>query len=234
LKDELRARVLMFSRQNPVRAGCYMSDGVIMLADADGRPRRICAADALRIPGLHNLENALAAMTCASAAGASLQSAGEVLAEFEGVPHRLEEVGEINGVTFINDSQATVPSAVVVALQALHQPIILIAGGQPKVSDFSEMGEAIAQRVKSLIVIGQAGPQIAQAAARKGFTSIEPAASLSEAVRRAFEVADKGDVVLLSPGCASFDQFKNMEHRGQVFKEAVADLMKKGASSARR
>jgi len=224
LAGSLRARVLRFSRQEEVSAGVFVYGEWVVLSDGAGARRRVLRLASVPLPGAHNLDNVLAAVACASAAGVSLENVENALASFRAGPHRLEEVACVGGVTFIDDSEATTPSAVAAALEAFQQPIILIAGGQAKVDDFGELGRAIARRAKVLLPIGEAGPTIAQAAARSGFEHIEPAGNLEQAVRRAFALAQPGDVVLLSPACASFDQFKNLEQRGEAFKAAVAAL----------
>ena len=142
------------------------------------------------------------------------------------MPNRLEEVDTIGGVTFYNDSQGTTPVAVCMALRAFAAtPPVLIAGGRAKVTDFAELGRAIAAQAKALIVIGEAADLIAAAthAANPAFP-IHRSASLPEAVQLAHALAQPAGIVLLSPACASFDMFRNMEHRGEVFRQAVAAL----------
>jgi UDP-N-acetylmuramoylalanine--D-glutamate ligase len=184
----------------------------------------------VRLRGRHNLYNVLAALAAAHVLGCDLESAEAVLSEFKGVENRLEEVAVVNGVTFINDSQATIPEAVEVALEAMEAPAVLIAGGRPKVSDFSSLGKTIAHRAKALITIGEAAEAIAGAAKAAGMKSSRQAASLPEAVETAYALAGPGGIVLLSPACASFDMFNNMAHRGEVFREAVRALEAKSKS----
>jgi UDP-N-acetylmuramoylalanine--D-glutamate ligase len=140
---------------------------------------------------------------------------------FRAMPHRLENVDEIDGVLYVDDSKSTNPGSVVAALHAYTRPIVLIAGGRAKGTDFLEMGVAIRQRAKALVVMGEAGNEIASHA--KG-TETEHAASMIEAVQKARELASSGDVVLLSPGCASFDMFRSAEDRGEQFAAAVHAL----------
>lgn len=190
--------------------------------------RRVCKTDQVKLRGKHNLYNVLAALAAAHCAGADLEKAGEVLADFRGVANRLEEVGVVNGVTFINDSQATVPEAVKVALEAMEAPTVLIAGGRPKIGDFSPVAEAIVKHAKALVVIGEAAELIGAAVKQRGFAAVHHAASLPEAVQTAFSLARPGEIVLMSPACASFDMFRNMAHRGEVFRQAVRALAEKG------
>jgi UDP-N-acetylmuramoylalanine--D-glutamate ligase len=134
----------------------------------------------------------------------------------------------VEGVTFINDSQATIPQAAEVALEAMEAPAVLIAGGRPKVSDFSALAAVIAKRAKALVLIGEAAEMIAAAAKGAGFSAIHREKSLPEAVRTAFSIAAPGEIVLMSPACASFDMFTNMAHRGEVFRQTVRALKEAG------
>jgi len=134
----------------------------------------------------------------------------------------------IDGVTFVNDSQGTAPFATLCGLEAFEEPLVLIAGGQAKVDDFSELGEAIAKRCKSLVVIGEAAQRIADAARRAGFEPIQFSRTMDDAVRKAFDEARPHGVVLLSPACASFDMFRGYAHRGEEFKRVVAELKTTG------
>ena len=140
---------------------------------------------------------------------------------FRPMPHRLESVAEIEGVLYVDDSKATNPASVIAALRSFDRPIVLIAGGRSKRSTFRAMGAAMRRRVKALVAIGEAGPEIARAA--PDVESVE-AYSMEEAVHRARSIASPGDVVLLSPGCASFDMFASAEERGQRFAAVLAEL----------
>jgi UDP-N-acetylmuramoylalanine--D-glutamate ligase len=146
---------------------------------------------------------------------------GTTLREFKGVPHRLEYVAEINGVKYINDSKGTNPDASIKALDAYSEPIVLIAGGKNKGSDFRELAVKIKEKVRVLVVVGQCADIITAAMEEIGFSNILPAADFHEAVHLAKKNARPGDVVLLSPACASWDMFKNFEERGDLFKELV-------------
>jgi UDP-N-acetylmuramoylalanine--D-glutamate ligase len=225
LADQVRSQVAPFSRTEVLGRGVYVDDGQIVAAPpVTSDWHAVASVSALRLRGKHNLENALAAIAAAGAVGADLGTVEKTLASFEGVPNRLEEVATVRGVMFINDSQATNPTAVERALEAIEEPIILIAGGRPKVPDFTEFGRTAARRVAALITIGEAGPAIAAAARAAGLEQVRPADTLEQAVRLAFDLAAPGDVVLLSPACASFDMFHNMAHRGEVFRRAVAEI----------
>jgi UDP-N-acetylmuramoylalanine--D-glutamate ligase len=184
--------------------------------------REVCRVGDIRIRGVHNLENALAAIAAAALAGGSGEAAKAVLAEFPGLPHRLEPVAVLGGVQFVNDSKGTSVGAVVRSLESFAGPVILIAGGRDKGSDFTPLRPMVAGRVKALVLIGEAREKIARALA--GVAPVHSAESMEEAVRRARALAAPGDVVLLSPACASFDMFRDFEDRGRAFKAAVRDL----------
>jgi len=221
-----RAKIIRTSMREKMPGGVYVEDGQI-ISEMQGSPATIMPCDAVRLRGEHNLSNALEAIAAVAALGLPVERvAAQVLSTFRGVPNRLEELDTVNGVTFFNDSQGTTPMAVHMALQAFAAtPPVLIAGGQAKVSDFSELGADIATYARALIVIGEAAESIAGATrqADPDFP-IRLAATLPEAVRLGYELAQPDGVVLLSPACASFDMFRNMEHRGDVFRQAVAEL----------
>ncbi|MDP8230558.1 MAG: UDP-N-acetylmuramoyl-L-alanine--D-glutamate ligase [Candidatus Gorgyraea atricola] len=172
----------------------------------------------------HNIENEnfLAAMSVASLEGVSEDVMLRVISEFKGIEHRLEYVSTINGVDFINDSKATTVSSVEWALKSLNERIVLIMGGRYKGGDFSRLKDFVNKKVNYIIAIGEARPQIKKGLA--GTKEILEEEDLEKAVRTAFEKADKGDKILLSPGCSSFDMFKNYEDRGRVFKELCLKL----------
>lgn len=222
-----RARIIRVSTAQPVPGGVYLQDGKI-ISEVQGTPLTVMDTGDIRLKGAHNLANVLEAVAAVAALGLPVdQVAARVLAAFRGVPNRLEEVATVNGVTFYNDSQGTTPVAVRMALRAFAAtPPVLIAGGRAKVSDFAELGRDIAASARALIVIGEAAEAIAQAtrAADVEFP-IYHAETLPDAVKRGYALATPSGVVLLSPACASFDMFRNMEHRGEVFRQAVASVL---------
>ena len=171
---------------------------------------------------MHNLENALAAAAVSLAAGASVKAVAKVLREFPGLEHRLEFVRELNGVSYINDSKGTNVGAVEKSLLSFTEPVVLLAGGLDKHSDFSPLKKLVRERVKRLVLFGKAADVIGEAIG--GETDTVRAESLKDAVLKAKDAASKGDVVLLSPACASFDMFKDFEDRGRQFKEIVRKL----------
>jgi UDP-N-acetylmuramoylalanine--D-glutamate ligase len=220
------ARIVRVSPTHPVAGGVYVDDEVIV-SELQGTATPLVALAAIRLKGSHNLANILEALAAVEALGLPVAHvASEVLSTFRGVPNRLEEVDVVDGVTFYNDSQGTTPIAVQMALQAFApQAPVLIAGGRPKISDFAELGRDISTSAHALVVIGEAAELIATAVheANPNFP-VYRATTLPEAVRQAFTLAKPAGIVLLSPACASFDMFRNMEHRGGIFRDAVAAL----------
>jgi UDP-N-acetylmuramoylalanine--D-glutamate ligase len=211
------ATVIPFSRQLRFNPGACLFEGHLMF-----NGRRIIAADELRISGLHNLENALAAAALSLLAGADIGSVASVLRKFPGLEHRLEFVREKDGVSYINDSKGTNVGAVVKSVEGFSRPVILIAGGLDKGSDFSPLCDLFKHKVKLLVLIGKAADKMASVLGRATETVF--AKTLQDAVRLASDRAARGDVVLLSPACASFDMFKDFEDRGKQFKDAVMSL----------
>lgn len=214
-------RKLSFGTDEPEVIGAGVMGDWIVLFDGS-ETTALMACDGLSLPGRHNLENALA-VVCA---GWDLGVSGDIIVHslkgFPGVPHRLETVREVEGVLWVNDSKATNVASGLVALDSFRGPIILLAGGRDKGSDFSSVAAQVADKVKSVILFGEAGPRIEEAWGE--CVSLERVANLAEAVRSASASAQPGDVVLLSPMCASFDEFNNYEERGETFKALVRDL----------
>lgn len=176
----------------------------------------------IALKGVHNYMNVMAAVLAANHTGISLDNICSVLKEFKGVEHRLEQVAEINSILFVNDSKATTVESLMYALQSFERPVILIAGGKDKGSDFSRLNHLIKKHVKLLILIGTAAKDM-----KNQWQNIKPvllADTMQNAVEQAFRSAEKNDVVLLSPACASFDMFDNFEDRGNQFKKCVSDL----------
>ena len=219
LRSLAQAQVVPFSLSEALPDGAEVADGWLRV-----KGRAVCRVEAVRLRGRHNLANALAALAAAGAAGALLDKAGETLARFEGLEHRLEMAAVVDGVTYVNDSQATTPDAAIVALESFPEHVALIAGGRPKVHDFTALAATIAKRGADLVVMGEAADEIAAAARVSGVRSIERAADLPSAVALARRRARPGDVVLLSPACASFDMFRNMAERGRMFKDIARGL----------
>lgn len=208
----------------PGAAGIYVRDGFIrcdLLGDRGEIP--VIALDDISLPGLHNVENVMAALAAAFCArGMRAEDVPELrrkIKEFKGVEHRIEFVAEISGIKFYNDSKATNVDSTLKALESFSGNIILILGGKDKGSDYTKLAALIAERVKLMVLIGAATDKIAAQLA--GVAPMVRADSMTDALAKAFEAGNPGDVILLAPACASFDMFSNYEHRGRVFKEAV-------------
>jgi UDP-N-acetylmuramoylalanine--D-glutamate ligase len=218
-------RVLQFSRRHPVAEGACL-DGTDVVVRLDDRQRRVCAAREIRLRGVHNLENVLAACALALAADIEPAAMREAIAGFTGVEHRLELVREVEGVSWYNDSIATSPERAVAALRSFDRPIVLLAGGRDKHLPWDEWAREVAQRVRVLVLFGEASDLIEQELARCGVAAPVPhrGETLERAVVIARREAQPGDVVLLAPGGTSFDAFRDFAARGQRFKEFVHQL----------
>jgi UDP-N-acetylmuramoylalanine--D-glutamate ligase len=221
LADTLAATVIPVSGTREVENGVFVRGRTIVSRVGTGE-KEIIAAQDLRIPGPHNLGNALAAVAAASAVGVEPEAAAQVLRRFHPLEHRLETVAEIDGVVYVNDSKATNVEAVSFALRSFDAPIVLIAGGRSKGADFSALADLVAEHVKRAILIGEAADAMERAFS--GLTSVERVDTLHDAVLCAGRAAYPDGVVLLSPACASFDMFRDFEDRGRQFKEEVAAL----------
>lgn len=185
--------------------------------------RSLMAVAELPLAGLHNAANALAAHALAYAVGAPDDVLSQALRSFRGLPHRMQQVAEHRGVLFLDDSKGTNVGATVAALSGMRRPVVLIAGGDGKGQDFTPLAPAVKQRARAVVLIGRDAERVARAIASSG-VPVERAAGMDEAVTTAFRASRKGDAVLLSPACASFDMFRNYEHRGEAFVAAVRRL----------
>ena len=227
LGSRTRAQVFWFSRQKEVQRGAWVRDGNIVFRDAKGQ-REIMQVSEIPLKGAHNLENVLAAVCAGVLMGCAPDKIRQAVRDFKAVEHRLEFVATIRGVDYYNDSKATNVDATIKALESFPANIHLILGGKDKGSDYTVLNELLRQRVKRVYTIGAAAAKIESQI--KG-PEIVPVETLENAIRKANATAQPGDVVLLAPACASFDQFKNYEHRGQVFKEIVRGLASEGVKS---
>jgi len=217
----LRARVMWFSvRKELGDQGVWLRGNELMFGD-----QILLNVDELKLRGMHNVENVAAAFAAGLAAGASVDSMAATAKQFNPVEHRLEFVAEINGVRFYNDSKATSVDATLKALEAFANDsgkIALILGGRGKKAPYEPLASLVKAKVRKLVLIGEDAETIAKELG--DFGSFEFASDMNNAVTRSFKSAEKGDVVLLAPACASFDMFESFEHRGKVFKSAVGDL----------
>ena len=227
LAPRTRARVLWFSRQRALEHGVFVQDGWVV-AKLNGHAEPMCPVAEIQLRGAHNVENVLAATACALWTGMDPAAIRKGIGAFRGVAHRIERVHDARGVTFYNDSKGTNVASTIVALQSFAEPVVLIAGGVGKGQDFAPLAAAARGRVRAAVLIGEDREQIRRPFAAVGIPT-EHAESMEDAVRQAAHRALIGDVVLLSPACASFDMFQNYEHRGEVFKDVVRRIVPSGA-----
>ena len=216
-----KARVIKFSQRDELSEGTFVKDGWVC-SRFNGTENIILAYDEIKLHGVHNLENILAATLAAIICGVSIKAIGSVLRGFSGLPHRMEFVRDFQGVNFINDSKGTNVGAVLKSLESISSPVILIAGGSAKGADFSLLRKSIGAKVRVAILLGESRQMMEKAL--MGAVQVKRADSLEEAVKLAHSLADEGDTVLLSPACSSLDMFANFEERGEIFKKAVREL----------
>ncbi len=218
-----RVQVVFFSGTKRLLNGVYYEDGAIYSAK-EGEAIKVIDVSQLQILGRHNYENAAAATAICQAFGVSLDIIRKGLREFVAVAHRIEFICEKNGVAFYNDSKGTNPDAAIKAVEAMVRPTILIGGGYDKNSTYDEWIESFGDKVKKLVLIGETSQKIADTAAAHGFTEVEMAGDLKDALDRCYKAAVPGDAILLSPACASWDMFKSYEERGRLFSEYARAL----------
>lgn len=225
LMQQVKARVMTFSRKGKVDCGAFVQDGR-MIVRWNGEERAVCDVTEIYIPGPHNLENALAAACVATAAGVPAPIIRHTLRTFRGVEHRIELVRELDGVRYINDSKGTNVDSTIKAVQTMTRPTAIILGGYDKHCDFTPLVKEMlaSDMIRSAVLIGETADQIEQTLVREGYTAIHRAGTLEEAVNTARALTEAGGCVLLSPACASFDMFADYEARGRIFKEIVNAL----------
>ncbi|MBF7097128.1 UDP-N-acetylmuramoyl-L-alanine--D-glutamate ligase [Alkalibacter mobilis] len=221
--EKTRAKVIFFSIKETVTNGAFLDQGMIKVAK-NGSSIDLMHISELKIPGMHNVKNVLAAAAVAYFYGIDVDVIKRVLCNFQGVEHRLEYVRELNGVTYYNDSKGTNTDAGITALDAIDGSVILIGGGYDKKSDFTDWINKFEGKVRKAYLIGETAKKIMNRAEELGFFSVEICSSLNEAVDKSHKEAKAGEVVLLSPACASWDMFDNYETRGNIFKELVNEL----------
>lgn len=217
-------KVYKVSREQDIEQGCFVRDGKIYLKMSEHEEEVMDTKD-LILPGKHNWENVCAAVVASIFAGAKMKSIVKVLKSFKGLPHRIELVKTVRGVRYYNDSFSTTPETAVAAIEAFEEPKVLILGGSSKNSDFTHLGEIISdtESIKAIIGIGVEWERIkAQLRIKNSkFRIIEGCKIMQDVVKKASEVATLGDIVLLSPACASFGMFKNYKDRGEQFRREV-------------
>ena len=224
MAESCKAQVVPFSRKEQLDDGVFVKNDNIVVKEKNGTEQIICPVTELKMIGQHNLENALAATGVCYYSGIKPEVIATVLRRFTGVEHRIEYSGKINGVKYYNDSKGTNTDATITALRALEENIILIAGGDAKGQNFDELLKEFKGRVKHMILLGRDAYLIEESAEKTGFKNIIHCKDMDECVKKAYEVAEPGDNVLLSPACASWDMYDNYEQRGEHFKDCVSRL----------
>ena len=215
--EGLRPRQHFFSRTDGIADGAFRFGGMLYLNGT-----AVMAASDVRLRGEHNIENVLASMAITSNYAVPSSTLTSVISEFRGVEHRIEYVASVRGVTFFNDSKATNVDSAIKAVDSFDHNIILILGGTDKGAPYGPLIRAMQGKVKHVLLIGEASERIASAIDNR--FPLTHMSSLEDAVREGAAIGEPGDIVLLSPACASFDMFENYEHRGRVFKKAVQEL----------
>jgi UDP-N-acetylmuramoylalanine--D-glutamate ligase len=221
LAKRLASRIACFSSSRRLSQGISLEAGRIIYHPLAGGTETY-PLDMVKIPGIHNIENVMAAIVAARWAGCRQDAIIDAVSHFRGVAHRMEYVGEKAGVVFYDDSKATNVGAVLRALETFSRPVVLLMGGRDKQGDFQSLGPMIKQKVRTLILFGEARTRIASLLG--DIVEAYQAATLREAMPLAWRAAAAGDVVLLAPGCASFDEFKDYKERGDVFKQWIGNL----------
>ncbi len=225
---ETKGKIYFVSREDECERGCFVKEGAIWIRD-DGQDQKVINTKDILIPGEHNWENACAATVAAYLSGVSIQNIANILKTFKGLEHRLELTATINGVRYYDDSFATTPDSTIAAIKAFVEPEILILGGSTKNADFKELGKTIlnAKNIKAIIGIGVEWERIKEklVGLSPDVLVLEGAVNMQAIVKGASKLAVDGDVVLLTPACASFDMFKNYKDRGEQFKKEVGKLI---------
>lgn len=224
MANRLKTRVMFFSSVRKLSEGLYLNGEEIIYA-GNGDCQTICNVNELRILGIHNYENVMAAVGITISIGVPIEAIRKAVLEFRCVEHRMEFVETINGITYYNDSKGTNPDASIRAIKAMRYPTVLICGGYDKKIPFDSLIEAFDKKIKYLVLFGQTREIIAETAKRHGFTNIILVDDLQEAVRESAKIAISGDVVLFSPACASWGMFENFEQRGKLFKEYIRQML---------
>lgn len=224
LGNKANAKVLYFSQKEKVSQGAYLDDNNNIVIKVNDKEIKLLNKDELSLPGNHNLENCMAAILMSYVLGIDLEIIKDTLKTFKSVEHRLEFVTDKDGIMFVNDSKGTNPDSTIKAITSYDKPIVLIAGGKDKQSDFTEMISYATKNVKALVLLGETADKIEQTAKLQGMNNIFRVSNMKEAVKTAYKLAQSGDVVLLSPACASWDMYPNFEARGLDFKENIYNL----------
>ena len=223
LSSKCKGNIIFFSRKEKLEKGVYLDENSNIVIDIDEKIVLLNKKE-LSLPGAHNLENCMAAIAMSYVCNVDLETLKHVLRTFKAVEHRLEYVRTLNDIKFVNDSKGTNPDSTIKAITSYENPVILIAGGYNKESDFNELLEIGKENVKALVLMGETADIIEQCAKEKNYKTIIRVNNMREAVEASYNLADGGDVVLLSPACASWDMYKSFEARGCDFKDNVNNL----------
>lgn len=223
LAPKCKGQIIFFSRKEKLEKGVYLDENNNIVIHIDEKIVLLNKKE-LSLPGNHNLENCMAAIAMAYVCNINLDTLKHILKTFKAVEHRLEYVRTINDIMFVNDSKGTNPDSTIKAITSYESPVILIAGGYNKESDFNELLEIGKENIKSLVLMGETADIIEKTAKEKNYKSIIKVNNMKEAVEVSYKQAEKGDVVLLSPACASWDMYKSFEARGCDFKDNVNNL----------
>ena len=223
MNNRVPSKVFFFSRQVELLSGIFVKNGIITIKWL-GETAVVCPVTDIKLRGGHNIENVLAACGIAFLAGVKIADMVETIHNFTGIEHRIEMVTSVNDVCYYNDSKATNPESSIKALEAFTKDVILIAGGRDKNTDLKIFMQLVKEKVDHLILIGEATKRFRIVATEYGVKNIHDAASLTEAVHLAHQLAKSPQVILLSPACASYDMFNSYEERGTIFKKLVHDL----------
>lgn len=223
MKDEINSNIIWFSVDSRLSNGIFVEGEYVVIKDGE-KIERIVKTHEIALPGKHNLENALASIAIGWIMGVDIRTMESVLKTFPGVEHRIEYVDILDGVRFYNDSKGTNSDASIKAIEAINNPIVLIAGGMDKGTDFDDFILSFSGKVKALVLLGETKDKIKDTAIKYGFKDIFLVENMKEAVKTSFSLANEGDNVLLSPACASWDMYPSFEKRGDDFKESVFSL----------
>lgn len=223
MEDEVNSNIIWFSVDNKLSNGVYIEDGYVVINDGE-KLKKVIATNEIMLPGKHNLENALGSIAIAWIMGLDLEIIKEVLKSFQGVEHRIEYIDTINGINFYNDSKGTNSDASIKAIEAINSPIILIAGGMDKGTDFDDLILSFKDKVKALVLLGETKEKIRDTAIKYGFKNIFLVKDMKEAVETSFKLGKTNDNILLSPACASWDMYSSFEERGDDFRNLVLNL----------
>ncbi|MBO8171145.1 MAG: UDP-N-acetylmuramoyl-L-alanine--D-glutamate ligase [Bacillaceae bacterium] len=224
LASQVPSRLFWFSRQEEVERGAFVKEKKIIYRDEQGTDHHVMDVHDIRMPGDHSLENVLAAVAIAGVAGVRPEVMKQVIASFKGVEHRIEFVDRINEVDYYNDSKATNPRATMTGLKAFDRPVVWIAGGLDRGIAFMDMTGVVSEKVRALITYGESAPKLDRMGKQAGIDERHLVDNVEEAVLLASRIARPGEVVLLSPACASWDMYTSFEERGRIFKQAVHNL----------